>query len=242
MDLHDYEPSAQPIDGTPRPNASQTVAARRRRQPAPEPRTPTTAAAPTRLSVPFGVVALLIILLMIGMASYQLSRSPARPLQTTPARGNLSTSAPAAVAAPSATPTSAPEAIASAYAAPDGARLGPVDLSGEMVLAVARAGADWVQLKRPSGDRVWFRRADLPSNLSVPDTLPDLSPRSAAPAPFIAPQTSSGQAAEQPAIQVEQPPAVERAPASSTGQKEAPARADAHATAVARLQLPPPAR
>jgi hypothetical protein len=57
-----------------------------------------------------------------------------------------------------------------------------------MVIAVARAGATWVQLERPDGSRVWFRRADLPPNLSVPDTLPDLSPRAAAPAP----QTGQG--------------------------------------------------
>lgn len=98
MDLSDLEPAGRPIDHTPRPNASQTVAAQKRVIHLPEPRTPIPARQYRLPALAAGVI----ILLMIGMASYQLS-APSRPLQ-------LPTAAPAQVFGtdPKTNPTAAP--------------------------------------------------------------------------------------------------------------------------------------
>lgn len=87
-------------------------------------------------------------------------------------------------ATPAATATIAPELI-EVYAAPNGAKFpDPINLAGEAVLVVARGGMDWAQLKRPDTSLVWVMRADLPINMNVPDSLPDLLyvPPTAAPA------------------------------------------------------------
>lgn len=89
----------------------------------------------------------------------------------------VSTSAPLFAPASDATavPTEGPAAeLIDVYAAPNGIKLGPVDLAGEVVQVVARGGQDWAQLQRPDTSKVWAMRADLPGNLNVPDSLPDL--------------------------------------------------------------------
>jgi hypothetical protein len=235
MNLNEYED-----EYAPRPRASQEVAAAKRQQ---DTVSTTPPARSVRNTVPLGVGALLIILSMVGMMTYQLAQAPAKPLALTPSPSVIS--APVVqLAAPTAAPTSTPAMesyIIDAFAAPNGVVLGPVDLGSEVVQAVARAGVAWVQLQRPSGDRVWFKRSDLPANLSVPATLPDLSPRTAAPAP----QAGRGQGLtnnngwtppEATAEPAAAPPPVE------TNEKPAPDRAARYATAVARSNLPPPAR
>jgi hypothetical protein len=213
----------------PRPNASKQVAAAKRAQRQHDATQPNPAPAlPSRQHLPFGIGAFVIILLMIGMASYQLSRAP-QPLAITPGPSTTAFfTAPTATPAPTVQPTIAPDThVVDAYAAPDGALLGPVDLAGELVIAVGRAGSAWVQLERGDHSRLWFKRADLPANLAVPQSLPDLSPR-AAPAP----QSGQGMTFNQ-ADNGWTPPAQPTA-AASTGQKEASDRAAPHATAVAR--------
>ncbi len=74
MELNDYEGPTPQTDFNqvyaPRPKASQQVAAQKRaKRRDTEPITPIPVASTTRQSVPFGVGAFVIILLMIGMAS-----------------------------------------------------------------------------------------------------------------------------------------------------------------------------
>ena len=213
MELSEYE---HPDDRyTPRPKASQAVAAAKRAaHHDTEPITPLVT--PARQYVPFGVGALLIMLLMIGMASYQLSRAPARPLQieTTPS------SAPAFVAAPTAAPapTSAPTALIAtinAYAAPDGLLLGPIELD-RAIVPVAHYGSGWVQANVAGSGLVWLRAGDVPD---VALEGPDLAPVAAQPQNTINRWT---------------PPAS--TPESTTGEKAAPDRAAHHAAAVAHDQ------
>lgn len=190
MKLDDYTNPNDPY--APRPKASQTVAAakRQRREHNTAPATPA-APAPreARQYLPFSIGALIIIVLMVLMAAYQLARGTAQPLAIPPSPAAAAIVAVStATLAPTPPPTIAPAThVVFAYAAPDGVLLGPVDLAGELVIAVGRAGAVWVQLERGDHSRVWFKRADLPANVAVPDTLPDLSPR-AEPAP----QTGQG--------------------------------------------------
>lgn len=125
MNLNDYEETGKVIDFTPRPKASQAVAAAKRAtqqhdEPESEPRRP--ARIPQRDYRLPALAAGLIVLAMLGMASWQLGRTPAKPLQLqstdSPARVLVApatrspapTSAPIATHAPTSTavPTEAP--------------------------------------------------------------------------------------------------------------------------------------
>lgn len=87
----------------PRPRASQTVAAAKRARPTHDTEPIEPLDRPSRAPLAAGAIA--IIVLMLGMASYQLAQAPARPLQLAPTR------APAQVfAAPPTTPTTPPAA------------------------------------------------------------------------------------------------------------------------------------
>jgi hypothetical protein len=102
-------------DFTPRPKASQAVAAAKRARPthdteAIEPLRPTPI--PARSYRLPALAAVLIVVAMLGMASYQLSRGPARPLQL------QSTSAPASTLSEPATAAPAPTAEPTATIAP----------------------------------------------------------------------------------------------------------------------------
>lgn len=191
MDLNDYN---YDDDYAPRQKASQRVARakRARAQDEQDDTPPDRHTPPQHQQLIVGAVGVLAVIGVLVLIIFQHgSGAPATPLQIPPTA--TATDAPAAPAAPTAAPalvpTIAPDThVASAYAAPDGAVLGPVDLAGEVVTAVGRAGSAWVQLERGDRSRVWFRRADLPSNLSVPESLPDLAPVAA----DIAPQTGQG--------------------------------------------------
>jgi hypothetical protein len=219
MDLHDYVDPADPY--TPRPKASQAVAAARRAL-GPAPDAPVVRGTPVRQYLPFGIGALVLIVLMIAAASWQLSRMPAKPLQLAP------TDAPArALAAPPTTapaPTSASTPAAAtigAYAAPDGLLLGQIE-ADRPITPVAHYGVGWIAYQDGAG-LVWVRAVDRP-DLALAG--PDLAPRTAA-----LPQTGQGFTLDQGGVHP--PLAVE---SRATGQKEAPDRAARHAAAVARDQ------
>jgi hypothetical protein len=112
MDPKDYT-TEKVIDFAPRARASQEVAAAKRARPThdTEPIQPLVSRS-NRHTVPLGVGALVLIALMIGMSTWQLSRTPAKPLQLQP------TDAPAKslVAPPTRAP--APTSEATATAAP----------------------------------------------------------------------------------------------------------------------------
>lgn len=209
MELNDYEVPPLDFDEiyAPRPKASQRVAAAQRARGDEEDET---VAAPTKLPPALIVAAVGI---AFGVALVLLLGTPhaATPLV-------LPTPQAAAFAPPTDAPLPTPTPatfIVSAYAAPDGALLGPVDLDGEAVQAVARAGASWVQLERGDHTRVWFRRGDLPANLSVPDALPDLAVQPP-------PQTGRGLTVEQVPAEAPVPDAPTPLPAPPTS---VPARA-----------------
>ena len=117
MNIKDYHYPEE--RDTPRPRASQAVAAESRRRQAQHRRRATHDTAPitpisvpTRPYLPFGIGASVLIVLMIGAASWQLSRMPtAKPLQITPAGTDAATEQPAvAFAAPTMTaPTANPD-------------------------------------------------------------------------------------------------------------------------------------
>jgi hypothetical protein len=108
MELNNYEdPATDPY--APDPRASQKLAAKKRAAAA-TPGRPTHETEPitplqlSRRYVPFGVGAAVLILLMIGMASWQLGHTPAKPLQIETAPPTASGSGVAVFAAPTSTP------------------------------------------------------------------------------------------------------------------------------------------
>jgi hypothetical protein len=113
MELHDYvspEPDILRDDYEPRPKASQHVAAFHRAKASrpthdTEPIQPIALPSTTRNYVPFGIGALVLIVLMIGAATYQLRHiESSKPLQITPQATDAPTDAPAAaVSAPAPT-------------------------------------------------------------------------------------------------------------------------------------------
>ena len=119
--LSDYETPAASIDDTPRPNASQAVAAQKRARPThndPEPITNSL----RRQTIAAG--ALLAILVFVGAASWQLARLPsARPLAITPAATVAAPTAAgsdaAVYAAPTRTPVLAPTPLSVPSVAPE---------------------------------------------------------------------------------------------------------------------------
>lgn len=229
MELNEYE---NPDDRyAPRARASQEVAAAKRAQHHDaEPITPLVLPARTRQYVPFGIGALVLILLMVGAASYQLGHMPTTPLAITPGPSTAaflaapSPEAPQASPAPTSEATAVPSAI-SAYAAPDGLLLGQIELD-RTITPVAHFGSAWLQADVEGSGLVWLRAGDVPD---IALTGPDLAP---------AAQQPSGQGvtinqSDDNTVEWTPPPAT---PAPAFGQKEAPDRAAQHAAAVARDQ------
>jgi hypothetical protein len=123
---------------------------------------------------------------------------------------------------------------------------------GAIVLIVAMLGMATWQLSGPMQPMaIQPVPSPAPTSLPVPTSTNTPAPTStpaptAAPVeklPEPAPQTGQGLTIyeEQPAL-VEQPAPVEQSAPVETNEKPAPDRAAHHAIAVARLQLPPPAR
>jgi hypothetical protein len=177
MNIEDYVHPDDPH--APRPRASQAVAAAKRAQRLDDPE-PLTPVVPARRYVPFGVGALLLIVLMIGAASYQLAQLPsAKPLQITP----VPTAAAQAFGVdPKISPVASQEARTAptvivrtigAYAAPDGVLLGQVEETRQIV-PVAHSGSDWVQADVSGSGLVWLRASDVP-HLAI--IGPDLAPQ-----------------------------------------------------------------
>jgi hypothetical protein len=234
MDIADYETPEPDIlrdDYEPRPKASQHVAAFHRAKASrpthdTEPIQPIALPSTTRKYVPFGIGALVLIVLMIGAATYQLSHiESSKPLQITPQATVLPTDAPAAaVSAPA--PTSGPAATPAtigAYAAPDGQLLGPIELD-RTIVPVAHYGSVWIQADVTGSGLVWLRAGDVPD---IAITGPDLAP--VAQQPAAQPQVSSWQPPVDPPVAAE----------PAKGQKAADDRAARHAAAVARDQQQP---
>ena len=226
MQIEDYD---YPDAYAPDPRASQRVAAAKRAQPG-RPTHDTEPIAPLKLNarryVPFGIGALVLIVLMIGAASYQLGRLPtATPLAITPGPSTAAflaapTPSPAATTAPTATPRTI-----GAYAAPDGLLLGQIEEDRE-IIPVAHYGSAWVQADVHGSGRVWLRAQDVPD---VAITGPDLAPVAAQP-----PQTGRG-----PNVSNEWTPPVPPAAAPAKGSKPADDRAARHAAARLRNQQQP---
>jgi hypothetical protein len=168
------------IDDTPRPRASQDVAARKRQRLTDDPPTP---AVQAHAPISAGILIVAAVLL-IGALSYGMSRTTSNtPLQITPGPSTAAfLSDPTAAPAPSSAPTAAPRTIP-AYAAPDGALLGPIDMTTEQAFPVARYGNVWVQLQRADQTKIWVRLGDVFVERQSFATLPDLAP---------APQTGKG--------------------------------------------------
>jgi hypothetical protein len=156
------------IDDTPRPRASQDVAARKRQRLADDAPAPATPHAP--ISAGILIVAAV---LLVGALSYGMSRTTSgTPLQITPGPSTAAfLSAPTAAPAPSSAPTAAPRTIP-AYAAPDGALLGPVEVTRQ-ITPVAHHGSAWVQADVVGSGIVWLRANDIPGIAIVG---PDLAP------------------------------------------------------------------
>lgn len=169
----------------PRPDASKRAATKHRATT--DDRRPTDdlpLVSPLRRHAPIALV--LIAVLMIGAASYQLAQLPsARPLAITP----VSTAADAAALAvrltdaPTATPA---HAMIDAYAAPDGSLLGQIEETRQ-IIPVAHYGSSWIQADVSGSGLVWLRAVDAPDLALVG---PDLAPRQA--------QQGRGLADEQP--------------------------------------------
>jgi hypothetical protein len=163
MDLNDYDDEQPTVDDyTPRRRASQAAAAAHRAKHGSARSTPV--AKPAPFSMPIASGALVIILLMIGMISYQLSREQARPLQIPPAATVLPSRAPAIVPTVRATsaPTATLVAMLPAYDSPNGALLGQIEVTRSMT-PVAHYGADWIQADVEGSGRVWLRASDWPA-------------------------------------------------------------------------------
>jgi hypothetical protein len=178
MNLNDYQtPAADPY--APDPRASQRVAAQHRAA-AVAPGRPTHDTEPivpltrrTRYAVPFGIGALMLIMLMIGAASYQLASLPAaKPLQIETASAQAFANQPQEGPSAPTSATEAPIAAISAYAAPDGALLGPVELSRIPTAPRAHYGTEWVQYDVTGSGLVWFRRSDVNAVIAGPDLAP----------------------------------------------------------------------
>lgn len=168
-----------PVEG-PRPNASQLAAAKHRAQPGrpthdTEPIAPLKRAAsiPPRQWLPLAGAGVLIILAMIALATYGTPQQP-----TALAITSQPTAAPTALPAVP-TPTPEPPRTISAYAAPDGAVLGPIELD-RMMTPKAHYGSAWIQADVEGSGLVWVRAADVPDLALVgPDlTVADAPPQS----------------------------------------------------------------
>jgi hypothetical protein len=202
MKIEDYENPADPY--APRPKASQTVAALHRAagpgRPTHDTQPITPLARPTRQYLPFGIGALVLIALMIGMTSWQLARKPVA-LQITPAAtapAQVLQTASVSSPAPTSEATALPRTI-SAYAAPNGTLLGPIELD-RMIVPVAHYGSTWIQADVEGSGLIWLRAGDVP-DLAV--TGPDLAPVAVQP-----PQTGRG-----PNVNAWTPPEATSAPA-----------------------------
>lgn len=175
----------------PDPRASQNLAAKKRQRGDAQ---PTLASAASTVPMPphykviaFAVGAVLLVSVFALLVAKYPASSP-KPLAT-PQADTRATDAALVLGLP-VTPqgysTSTPVLVETidAYAAPDGAVLGPVELSRVNAgQAVARCRADWVQVRVEGSGPVWF---PLP-NMSLRPTGPDLCV-----VPTLAPQTGRG--------------------------------------------------
>jgi hypothetical protein len=208
MQIEDYTDPTDPY--APRKGASKLAAAAKRERQDDEPITPRVI--PARRYVPFGVGAIVLIVLMIGAATYQLPGARPLAIATAPAR-MFQTSHQASQEARTATiaPTPLPAVMIPAYASPVGALLGEITADRQIV-PVAHYGTGWIAYQDGAG-LVWLRASDRPDLALIG---PDLAPAGRG-------LTTSNEPKAPP------PPAE-----PDKGTKQAPDRAARHAAAVAR--------
>lgn len=125
--------------------------------------------------------------------------TPAQPVPT---------GQPASAALSSSTPTTAPAQPrpVTAYAAPLGSVLGPIDLN-EGIQPVGRYGADWTQVQRADGSRVWLASSDVPDLQQLAALQPDAMPPTPAPMQDSDPALARAQYTQGQAIEPVAPPA-----------------------------------
>lgn len=120
------------------------------------------------------ISAALVVPLLIGLLLYLSSGRTAAPAIPAP----VPTAAPTVPTAAS-LPTAPPVAMLPAFAAPDGAQLGPIEATREMI-PIAHYGADWIQAQVAGSGLVWLRASDVPA-LAIVGT--DLAPHRPVAAP-----------------------------------------------------------
>jgi hypothetical protein len=164
---------------------AETMAAVGAAEPSPEGETRAPRSMSIRQLAATGAILLLTALVMGALMGQPAAKAPAFLPTTAP----LATAVPAVVQAraPMSLPTVAPVREIVAWAAPDGAVLGPVSAGSR---PLARYGDAWVQVAHEGG-AVWVRASDLPLDASQLPALPDLRPAPTAlpAAPFIAADT-----------------------------------------------------
>lgn len=129
-------------------------------QPAPEPLSP-------QAKVQTAFVALFVLIALVAATQFLQPRSTATPATLPTA---TLAAAPAAVA-----PTTAPVLTVLAYAAPDGAQIGPVSLAA-LPAPIGRYGtSDWLYFEfAPPTGAVWLKASEL--GMQVNPTLKDMKP------------------------------------------------------------------
>jgi hypothetical protein len=124
----------------------------------------------------YAAVASLLLLTALAMGSL-MGQPTAHPPTVAPTARQLPATAVPVVIHPQAQPTPGPVAVV-AWAAPDGAVLGPIVAPAR---PLARYGAAWLQVAWQGG-KVWIRARDLPGlDAAALASLPDLTPPTALP-------------------------------------------------------------
>lgn len=194
----------------PDPRAAQKLSARKRARQDETPHTPVVRAGLRQQNMVAAVLGLFAVIGVLALAVSQFSAAPLRGVPT-PERAfdKQAQEAPSAPISATPAPTPAPRSVF-AYASPDGALLGPIDMT-RLVVSVAHYGSAWVAYQDGAG-LVWVRSTDVPSVALIG---PDLAPHTDLKVSDWTPDAT---------------------PAPNKGQKAAPDRAARHATAVARDQ------
>ena len=177
MNIHDYTDPTDPY--APRPRASQEVARARLERTAEAADAPAPPAGHVRAQLIVNLVISAIIVAGVILVFVLLAGSDPQPLAT-PARpfSPPAVTSPAPFSAPIApTPIAQHTDVAqiSVYAAPDGALLGPVEVT-RRIEPVAHYGDGWVQADVAGSGLVWIRAGDMPGLAIVG---PDLAPKAA---------------------------------------------------------------
>lgn len=229
---HMPEQPAQTVPAAPTPAKPRSLADMLPPEPGAQATQPAPAPLPAQAKAQTLFVTLFVIVALVGGMQFLQPRSASAPV--TPPTATI------AGAAASVAPTSTPAPTALAYAAPDGAQLGPVSLAG-LPAPIGRYGStDWLyfEFAKPIGS-VWLRASDL--GIQVDPTLKDMQPvPTAVPAPWSPPAApawtdplaESAPASEQPTINA---PDLHQQPQGAPEMTPVPPRAFQDEVAAAAL-------